>query len=228
MKTANCITCSNPFDYQPNIICGREFFAPKYCDKCIEEHQRLGARIEQQQQADEARQKWERICPPIYRDTDPNRLTPTMRKYAETWTSENGRGLAFVGATGKCKTRVCYMILARYHFEGHSVFGITAAKLAELVQNKFSIDNEIRSESLANLKLIETVPVLLLDDIGQEKITERTGSEFFSLIEQRTSHERPTLWTSNLDAGTFKQALGAERGQPTIRRLREFSEIVKV
>jgi hypothetical protein len=29
--------------------------------------------------ADEVRHKWERICPPIYRDTDVNRLTPEMR-----------------------------------------------------------------------------------------------------------------------------------------------------
>ena len=158
----------------------------------------------------------------------PKPLTPAMRKYAETWTSENGRGIAFVGATGKCKTRVCYMILARYHYDGHGVLGITAAKLAELVQNKFSIDNEIRGASIEKLRQIEQTPLLLLDDVGQEKITERTGSEFFSLIEQRTSWKRPTLWTSNFDAGTFKQALGAERGQPTIRRLREFSDIVKV
>ena len=174
------------------------------------------------------RKRWERICLPIYRDTDAARLTPTMRKYAETWTSEGGRGLAFVGATAKCKTRVCYMILGRYHYEGRRVFGITAAKLAELVQNKFANDNEIRGASVEKLKLIERIPLLLLDDVGQEKITERTGSEFFSLIEQRTSWKRPTLWTSNLDAGTFKQASGAERGQPTIRRLREFSDIVKV
>jgi DNA replication protein DnaC len=120
------------------------------------------------------------------------------------------------------------MILARYHFEGQKVFGITAAKLAQVVQNKFSPDNESRGESIEKLRLIEKIPVLLLDDIGQERITDRTGSEFFSLIEQRTAWKRPTLWTSNLDAGTFKQALGVERGQPTIRRLREFSEIVKV
>ena len=228
MKTATCDTCTKSFDYEPKIICGREYFAPTFCEKCVGEHRRTQARIEQQQQADDVRQKWERICPPIYRDTDVKRLTPAMRKYAETWTSENGRGLAFVGTTGKCKTRVCYMILARYHFEGHGVFGITAAKLAELVQNRFSNDNETRGESAEKLKLIERIPLLLLDDVGQEKITERTGSEFFSLIEQRTSWKRPTIWTSNLDAGTFKQALGAERGQPTIRRLREFSDIVKV
>jgi DNA replication protein DnaC len=226
MKTATCITCSQPFEYEPAILCGREYFPRTYCENCIAEHARTQARMERQQQADEVRHKWERICPPIYRDTDINRLTPEMRRYAETWTSENGRSLAFVGATGKCKTRVCYMILARYHYDGHGVFAITAAKLAEFVQKQF--DNETRGESLEKLKLIERIPLLLLDDVGQEKITERTGSQFFSLIEQRTSWKRPTLWISNLDASTLKQALGAERGQPTIRRLASFSDIVKV
>jgi DNA replication protein DnaC len=228
MKTANCITCSKPFEYKPAIFGGREYCTPTCCDKCIEEHARTQERIDRQKQADEVRHKWERICPPIYRDTDVNRLTPEMRRYAETWTSQGGRGLAFVGATGKCKTRVCYMILARYHYDGRAVHAITATKLAELVQNKFSLDNETRGESAQKLKLIERVPLLLLDDVGQEKITERTGSEFFSLIERRTSWKRPTLWTSNLDAGTLKQALGADRGQPTIRRLREFSDSVNV
>ena len=157
-----------------------------YCENCIREHARTQGRIERQNQAEEVRHKWERLCPPIYRDTDAARLTPAMRKYAETWTSEGGRGLAFVGATGKCKTRVCYMILARYHFDGQGVFGITAAKLAELVQNKFSNDNEIRGASVEKLKLVERIPLLLLDDVGQEKITERTGSRVLQL--NRTAH----------------------------------------
>jgi DNA replication protein DnaC len=120
------------------------------------------------------------------------------------------------------------MILAHYQFDGHGVYGITAAKLTELVQNKFSPDNETRGESAQKLKLVERIPLLLLDDIGQERITDTTGSAFFSLIEQRNSQKRPTLWTSNLNSDTFRQALGSQRGDPTIRRLREFSDIVKV
>src|SRR5262245_53665059 len=106
MKTTNCITGLQPFEYEPAMLGGREYFPRTYCESCIEEHARLGERMEQQKRADEVRQKWEKICPPIYRDTDVNRLTPEMRQYAETWTSEGGRGLAFVGATGKYKTRV--------------------------------------------------------------------------------------------------------------------------
>lgn len=78
MKVAICITCSKPFEYKPAILFGREYFPRTYCESCIEEHARLGERIEQQKQADEVRQKWEKICPPIYRDTDANRLTPDM------------------------------------------------------------------------------------------------------------------------------------------------------
>ena len=227
--TIACLGCTNEFGYDPMMFHGREFFgqAARYCDYCVDENQRIQAEIATQQRAAELAAEWNRICPPIYRDTDPARLTPKMRKYAETWISEDGRGVAFVGLTGKCKTRVAYMILARHHMAGCKVYGITATKLAELVQNKFSNDYELKGKSIETLRLIERVHMLLLDDVGQERITDRTGSEFFSIIEQRTSFKRPTLWTSNLDAGTFKTALGADRGEPTIRRLREFSEIVK-
>jgi DNA replication protein DnaC len=229
MITICCLTCTNEFGYEPLMIHGREFFGgmAKYCDCCVDENQRIQVEIAAQKRATKLAAEWTQICPPIYQDTDPARLTPKMRQYAEAWTSENGRGVAFVGPTGKCKTRVCYMILGRHHMEGVKVYSLTATKLAELVQNKFSNDHELRASSIETLKRIERVHMLLLDDIGQERITDRTGSEFFSIIEQRTSFKRPTLWTSNLDAGTFKQALGADRGEPTLRRLREFSEIVK-
>jgi hypothetical protein len=118
MKTATCTTCTKAFDYQPSVCFRREYFAPTYCKSCMEEHQRTRARIAHQKRADDLTRDWERICPAIYRETDVNRLSATMRKYAETWLSENGRGLAFVGATGKCKTRVCYMILAPLPLRG--------------------------------------------------------------------------------------------------------------
>jgi hypothetical protein len=84
MKTATCITCSKPFEYQPAILYGRETFVPRYRGNCISEHSRTQARLEQQGSAYDLAREWERICPAIYRNTDVNRLSPAMRKYAET------------------------------------------------------------------------------------------------------------------------------------------------
>ena len=70
--------------------------------------------------------------------------------------------------------------------------------------------------------------ILFLDDIGKEKYTERVESEFYDLIETRTSNLRPTLWTTNASASQLSAMMSADRGEPVLRRLKEFTEIVTV
>ena len=106
MITVACLKCTNEFGYEPLMFHGREFFGRKYCDPCVDDHQCVQAEMAAQKRSGTLACEWAGICPPIYQDTDPARLMPKMRQYGETWVSENGRGLAFVGPTGKCKTRL--------------------------------------------------------------------------------------------------------------------------
>jgi DNA replication protein DnaC len=69
--------------------------------------------------------------------------------------------------------------------------------------------------------------VLLLDDLGKAKMTERSELELFDLLEHRSSHALPIFWTANAEKGALKQMLSPDRGEPILRRLSEFTKIIK-
>jgi DNA replication protein DnaC len=70
------------------------------------------------------------------------------------------------------------------------------------------------------------VQILLIDDIGKGKMTDRAEMELFDLLETRTSHKLPTIWTANAKGDDLLRMMSEDRGEPIIRRLSEFSEIV--
>jgi NitT/TauT family transport system ATP-binding protein len=68
--------------------------------------------------------------------------------------------------------------------------------------------------------------VLLLDDLGKQKMTERAELELFDLLEHRSSHELPIIWTANAAKGDLRKMLSSDRGEPILRRLSEFTKII--
>jgi hypothetical protein len=58
-------------------------------------------------------------------------------------------------------------------------------------------------------------------------MTERAELELFDLLEHRSSHELPIIWTANAERGALKQMLSPDRGEPILRRLSEFTKIIK-
>lgn len=228
MKTITCPQCSAAFSYEPVVLYGREVFAPVECPSCVAARHLAAEKAERDQELQRRIDRWNAICPSIFHDTELDRLPVEIRSLADTWTSADGRGLGFVGLTGKCKTRAAYVILRRYHFDGHRVKPMNATRFGQLVLEKFSDDHQTRGNAIHELQELKTAKLILLDDIAKERLTERVASELFGLINDRTEWKRPILWTSNIDPAGLRKALGDDKGDPLIRRLREFTQIVKV
>ncbi len=83
-------------------------------------------------------------------------------------------------------------------------------------------------EAHARLERIMKVRALLLDDLGKQKFTERAEMELYNLLEYRTSHKLTTLWTANGSGSDLLAKLSKDRGEPILRRLSEFSEVVSL
>ncbi len=228
MKTTTCPECLESFSYEPKILFGHEVFTPAECPGCVTARHMATEKAEQQQEIDRRFGVWNRICPTIFHDTDPDRLPAELRPLADGWMSTDGTGLGFVGLTGKCKTRAAYLILRRYHFDGLRVKPMNATRFGQLCLEKFSDDAQTRGNAIQELQDLKTAKLILLDDVAKERFTERVASELFGLINDRTEWKRPILWTSNIDPAGLRQALGSDKGDPLIRRLREFTRIVKV
>lgn len=231
MKFTTCQDCQQPFEYEPVMFNNREIVPAIFCPPCVDKRQGEMASERERDRLGKRREAWLDLCPPLYRDTNPSdpRLSSAARTALAAWSPNgNGVGLALCGASGRGKTRLAFSRLHDLHMEGMTVFAVSSKRLEKAIHGSFSDDALRRSESESVIESARKARVLLLDDVGKEKFTERVAGEFYDLIEHRTSYLLPTIWTANTSRAELSARLGAEHGDATMRRLAEFSEFVTV
>jgi len=222
MKTTKCGTCGDEFSYEPFVFMEKEKLTPTRCDKCI-----LKERAEQDAKENNRRAsfEWERLCPTLYRDTDIKRLEPHFQAIIANW-QYGPKGIGFLGNPGVGKTRTALMILKKHLWLGKKCAAVSSTRFEILCRDQFSSNEEIRDAVREKIEGIRDADLLLLDDVGKGKMTERVELEFYDLLEHRTSWMKPTIWTANSDSDQLLASMSFERGESIMRRLSEFSEIV--
>jgi DNA replication protein DnaC len=227
-KTIECQRCGTSFDYLPVMWGNRETFIPKWCEACadilVAEEEARARRVEQ-----EARRKaFLRNVPPLYRETEIARLPPVLAQLATDW-NYNPIGIGMVGTSGTGKTRTAVLIAARMCDEGRSVFYVTATDYAAAAAGQWADDARDRNASTDTLRQARKAQVLVLDDIGKNKMTDRAEATLYELLEARTSHMLPTIWTSNARAKELHAMFSSDRADAMLRRLgSDFNRVVKL
>ncbi len=225
MKTTNCHKCKLPFDYEPAFIGEREIFPPTLCGTCesIQEDE------EKKRIAEEAIQKtrsrWESLCPDEYRGTDIARLPKHYQHAIHAWRF-GPKGVAFVGSPGIGKTRAAFCILSHAHFIGRRCHVIRATRLSAASLEKFDTDYRTKWRARDDIHQCHVADVLLIDDLGKGKFTDRAEEDLYDILETRTSKRRPTLWTANSKGDELLSKFSDDRGTAIIRRLVDFSDIL--
>lgn len=74
------------------------------------------------------------------------------------------------------------------------------------------------------LTTVQTIPLLLLDDLGAERVTEWVAEKLFTVINARHDDMLTTIFTSNLDP----RQLAGHVGERTAWRIVEMCEVVKL
>ncbi len=222
-----CSKCSGEFETEFVVAFNQKIYG-KVCPACINR-----TNAEAQTERDTARKTaleaaWIKICPPSYRLTDVNHPKIQHNKEALAkimrWKDqEDGKGMRLIGPSGLCKTRMLFLKLRELHMSGRNVFYVTAVAFARACGNLFNDDREIKGEAVELMKKVRSCEILLLDDLGKEKYTERVETEMYDLIENRTSFLRPIFWTANLDSDKLASQISEDRAEPIIRRLADFS-----
>ena len=198
---------------------------PKVCPTCNEKREQDAKKAESDAKTAAITEAWQKICPPLYDDTDPSRISRKLVDAVNGWQPGN-KALGFTGEAGCGKTRSMFLLLKRLHFSGTRVQAISAVRLAKMSAEQFSDQKKRKDEALNFLEAALNVPVLFIDDFGKQKFTERAELEIFDILEHRTSNLLPTHWTANASGGDLAAMLSKDRGDPILRRLEEFSEII--
>jgi DNA replication protein DnaC len=203
MVSATCYYCNETYQTPESKARHRT------CPKCIEEAQY------------QTLQRW---IPPIYLDSNRSRLEADNRKLlacVDDFDIKSKRGLYVSGQPGTCKTRCASYLLSRYCYAGYSIAMVRSTQLAEAYALQFKDDKE-GEKSRSLLKDIKKARALLIDDIGKEKMTERYETELWSLLEERTSNLKPTLYTSNFNLEQLHKRFSPDQSLAMVRRIMDF------
>jgi hypothetical protein len=222
-KTATC-ACGVEFSYAPMIWDGQERFAPTLCDECTNNYD-MHVELERQKARQCAQDAaWREICPELYQHTDPTQLTPKIKEIVDGW-KLGSKAPAFIGRAGTRKTRAAFLILHRMHFDGVKVAAISSTRFAKYCADQFEDDPHKRAIARKGMECVRRARLILLDDLGKQKMSDRAELELYDLLEHRTSNMLPTMWTANSAGTELLQMFSVDRGEAIIRRLAEFSQI---
>lgn len=112
-------------------------------------------------------------------------------------TDYDGAGLYFYSKTkGSGKTFLSTILGNELTRRGKRVrwYGVT-----NLLQDiKASYDRESGTSSAEIINLCKTAEILILDDIGVEKQSSWVNETMYTILDERLTHARPTIFTSNI------------------------------
>lgn len=171
--------------------------------------------------------------PEVIRETDPSRLCDKLRGLVDGYDPRSRQSVILFGETRTGKTRAAFL-LAKKFVEAYGLppTFLTMRGFAGQVEKAFR--DRRHSDYLDELV---SAPFLVFDDLGNGgKISERFASDFFALIDERTSNRRPTVITTNLIGSVLEERLSsASKDNPNpelaaalVARLREFFRSVSL
>lgn len=228
VKTVNCKECRQDFDYEPMLIefdgVDKEVFARIVCPPCAEESQRARVAAEAKAKQEKRDREWHLICPGEMEDTEVRRL-PNHSLHSAVMSWRYGpRGLMVCGKSGKGKSRCAWLVVRREFLAGKHVRAVNAYDLSAYPFRLHA--NPSGAQEWLDRAI--TTDLLLLDDAFKAKLSERAEEALFFMVDERTSRKKPILMTCNDSVGSLLSRLSEDRGQPIIRRLREFCEVIEV
>lgn len=224
MPDTQTVTCDCGVKYQTRVVKvgPREYRHHPMCPQCTSER----THTPRQQSHDGGwEQRWRNICPPGYQDTVPARLGCGMSVIArvEQWTPAAGRGLLITGDSGRGKTRLMWLAARQLCRAGVCVGAIDDPTLSVSYSDALG-----RGEGMDFIADLLRPSVLLWDDFGKAKASDRYRELAYIIIEKRMAALKPMIVTTQLDGGDSNDIFGDRDGSALVRRLRECCRVVTV
>jgi len=223
----NCIDCDSIFDAENLLFNGRPLFSNSVCPTCLDKRIEESDRNRQRELLEGRRNAFWAEVPRLYADTDKMRLNGILVRAIDTW-KHGSTGLGMIGESGAGKTRAAVEILFREHEAGHSICYLKSTKLTQHAQDRFNNDDLIKHTAEVRLRKAYSCKLLLLDDLGKGRLPASAEELLYDLIDERSEKGLPIIWTSNATADELHSMLSKDRGQAIIRRLIDFSTIVRI
>lgn len=192
-----CDDCGQITNYEPLDACGYDLLSslPHFCQTCQERHARAEQDAAEKRLREKREAAWIATVPKKYRETDtqhprfPSAIWKTLRAV------DMSRSIGLIGPSGRGKTRLLALMARRAIAADLFAGWCPATSFQWAAQNQW--DDEHGADAKKWLRRWQDCHVLFLDDLGKHRWTEAVESEFFALIDLRTSRGLPIHWTMN-------------------------------
>lgn len=139
----------------------------------------------------------------------------TALKYATEFEKykKDGIGLNLNGTYGSGKTHLATAITIKLINQGIPViFGTTITLLGKLKQ---SYDNEIKESEGEIIDLYSSIDLLVIDDLGKERINEWVLEKLYLIINSRYENNLPIVITTNYNIDSLTNRLSTDKNRET-------------
>lgn len=145
------------------------------------------------------------------------------QRFVETWKPER-HFLVFSGAPGTGKTHLAVGVMFDA-WERHRIPGVFLPT-GELFDRLRATQSDDASEEIEYVHAwLYTVPLLVMDDLGTERLTEWGYGELFKIIDRRYRAEMPTVVTTNLATAKLDSRLMSRLGDKQRSTLVEMGKL---
>lgn len=231
-RTTTCPECGRSHEVQRIFIFGSEKFANAAvtCNECGE----LRDTLQRRKQADDLWTRlWESRMPRLYQQVIESAIDPDLmcEHCWMDWTGDDPHwgGIGVIGGAGAGKSSAVACLVRRLKLP---FLWLSGPEARQLSLDMAMGDQSSKAAARTKWEHCCKVPLLVLDDVSQAKITEAWASSLFDLLETRIQQKLPSFWTSQLDPETLQQKIESGSGDPAVaqaivRRLTQHSLIIQ-
>ncbi|MCL6455082.1 MAG: ATP-binding protein [Alicyclobacillus sp.] len=200
--------------------------AERKAQREAEERHREQERIERLFQTSGLPARWRHRTFDGFQRTDANRdAFDRAKQYADGFDATEGRGLLFTGSVGTGKTHLAAAITMQLISRGHwVVFGTITSLLNDI---RHTYDDDARESMADVLRRLKRCELLVIDDLGKERVTDWVEEVVFEVINARYDDNKALVVTTNLPLRAVRENY-PRVGEALVDRILEMCQGVRM
>ncbi|WP_369798242.1 ATP-binding protein [Cetobacterium sp. ZWU0022] len=151
-----------------------------------------------------------------------NDFIEKFKKYSERFKKalESNIGILMSGFPGTGKTFYANCIANDIQERGYTVLSFNLSGYLRKIQEDYANKRDFISEEEKLLQAVKEVDLLVIDDLGSEKLSDWGMEKVYNLIDERYKANKPIIITTNLDKGGLEEHLMINGADKLLDRIR--------